>query len=226
MALVILAILIILTENYAYKSVNILKTNVYPQIHRTCQSSNKFVFKERGVRGVKGRLGRLKNVILDVPKRIQRRIYRPLPSMFSYIWPTADDEDDIEKGYPSGRRLSMYIGLSMLAMFAGKYFNLQVPFILQRAVDSIASQSATGKATNALKLSIAMYGFSRALTVVFSELKTCLFIHVSQCTLRKFANRIFTHLHSLDSDFHLKTPSGVVSFSYSSTSSKPNLTLY
>ena len=46
------------------------------------------------------------------------------------------------------------------------------------------------------------------------ELKTIFFAYVSQNVLRKFANNIFAHLHTLDSSFHLKTPSGTMSVAY------------
>ena len=58
------------------------------------------------------------------------------------------------------------------------------------------------------------YGLSKALSVVFAEIKTCLFAHVSFSALRRYANQIFQHLHELDAEFHLKTPSGVISVAY------------
>jgi ABC-type transport system involved in Fe-S cluster assembly fused permease/ATPase subunit len=50
--------------------------------------------------------------------------------------------------------------------------------------------------------------------VIFEEIKTVLFTHVSQTVLRKFAHEIFRHMHTLDTDFHLSTPSGVISVAY------------
>lgn len=66
----------------------------------------------------------------------------------------------------------------------------------------------------AASLTIVSYGLSRALSTIFAEIKTCLFARVSFSGLRKFANQIFEHLHELDADFHLKTPSGVISVAY------------
>ena len=130
--------------------------------------------------------------------------------MFQYLWP----KDNL--------RLRLFLILSMVFMFLGKWFNVKVPFILQRAIDT-ASKSSAASLTSANPLAlgtqsaaaaIAFYGISRALSVVCSEIKTCLFAHVSQNVLRKFANNIFSHLHSLDSEFHLQTPSGVISVAY------------
>jgi len=108
----------------------------------------------------------------------------------------------------------------MAFMIAGKWFNLRVPFLLQNAIDSIASTTAAptrgvlSSLATPIGSAIGWYGLSRALSVVCAEAKTCLFMQVSQDVLRKFAGQIFSHLHALDSDFHLQTPSGVVSVAY------------
>ena len=129
--------------------------------------------------------------------------------MLQYLWP----KDNL--------RLRFFLILSMVFMFLGKWFNVKVPFILQRAIDTASKTSAAGGAAGALSVgtnsaaaAIVFYGVSRALSVTCSEIKTCLFAHVSQNVLRKFANNIFSHLHSLDSEFHLQTPSGVISVAY------------
>lgn len=130
--------------------------------------------------------------------------------MLQYLWP----RDNL--------RLRIFLIFSMVFMFLGKWFNVKVPFILQRAIDTASKASAAGgTATGALSVgansaaaAIVFYGVSRALSVTCSEIKTCLFAHVSQNVLRKFANNIFSHLHSLDSEFHLQTPSGVISVAY------------
>ena len=131
--------------------------------------------------------------------------------MFQYLWP----KDNF--------RLRVFLLLSMVFMFLGKWFNVKVPFILQRAIDSASKSSGSNlgstaglfsTGTNGAAAAIIFYGVSRALSVICSEVKTCLFAHVSQNVLRKFANNIFSHLHSLDSEFHLQTPSGVISVAY------------
>lgn len=109
-------------------------------------------------------------------------------------------------------KLRSYLVMAMAFMFFGKWFNLRVPFILQKAVDGISVN--TVQATKSITVAFAMYGLARAFSVVCAEIKTCLFIHVSQNVLRKFGGQIFRHLHSLDSAFHLGTPSGVISVAY------------
>ena len=152
--------------------------------------------------------------LLTYPSRkvgaIRSFFKRELP-MLQFLWPA----DNLP--------LRCYLVLSMVFLVAGKWFNLRVPFLLQSAIDSIASTTAAGVVPSKGVLSslltpigsaIGWYGLSRALSVVCAEAKTCLFIQVSQDVLRKFAGQIFRHLHALDSDFHLQTPSGVVSVAY------------
>lgn len=146
--------------------------------------------------------------------------------MLQYLWP----KDNF--------RLRLFLVTSMVFMFVGKWLNVKVPFMLQKAIDAVsASVAASGasaagsqiagsqtSAANSLGLlvggstgaaaALAFYGIARAMSVVCAEAKTCLFTHVSQNVLRKFASNIFSHLHSLNSDFHLETPSGVISVAY------------
>ena len=104
-------------------------------------------------------------------------------------------------------------------MFAGKYLNIQTPFILQRAIDNIRTLGVAEAVQQKILVKsaatlLSLYGLSRAMSVVCAEIKTSLFAHVSQNVLRRFANEIFTHLHSLDNEFHQATPSGVISVAY------------
>eukprot|EP01041_Mallomonas_annulata_P010862 gene10862-22680_t len=131
-------------------------------------------------------------------------IQNELP-MLKYVWP----HDNI--------RLRIYLVLSMVFMFLGKYYNVQVPFVLQKAIDAASKTAGLGadKSLTAATAGMVMfYGVSRALSVIFSEIKTCLFASVSQNVLRKFAGQIFSHLHSLDSEFHWQTASGTISVAY------------
>lgn len=132
--------------------------------------------------------------------------FRTQLPMLRYLWP----EDNM--------RLRVYLVLSMMFMFLGKWFNTKVPFILQRAIDAIPTMVEANKVGSYTGVSVALailfYGLSRAAAVVCEETKTCLFTNVSQNVLRKFAYQIFSHLHTLGSDFHLQTPSGTISVAY------------
>lgn len=129
-----------------------------------------------------------------------RDFFRLNLPMLRFLWP----EDSPQ--------LKSYLVLSMIFMFFGKWFNLRVPFLMQRSIDAM-SQDPNGPVRN-VALSLIVYGLARAMSTVCAEIKTCLFVHVSQNVLRKFANQIFSHLHALDATFHLATPSGVISVAY------------
>jgi ABC-type multidrug transport system fused ATPase/permease subunit len=150
--------------------------------------------------------------------------------MLQYLWP----KDSL--------RLRIFLVISMVFMFMGKWLNVKVPFMLQRAIDAVSASVAKGAVSSGTAAvagagaasqtsvarslgllvggstgaaaALALYGAARAMSVVCAEAKTCLFTHVSQNVLRKFASNIFSHLHSLNSDFHLETPSGVISVAY------------
>jgi hypothetical protein len=143
--------------------------------------------------------------------------------LLSYLWP---------KDEPN---LRYYLFASFIFLYIGNYCSLKVPFILQEAIDSLtnlhhATSSVTGstsptlssvtafllssEAMKHIQKAFVWYGVMRVIGVAFTELKTCYFSHVTQSILRKFAYQTFVHLHSLDSTFHLTTPSGVISVAY------------
>jgi ABC-type transport system involved in Fe-S cluster assembly fused permease/ATPase subunit len=125
--------------------------------------------------------------------------------MIQYLWP------------PGKPKLKIALILSMVFLYAGKWFNLQVPFLLQKAVDTISKArqyDAVTTGTVSAAAAVTLYGLSRALSTICQEVKVCLFSHVSQNVLKEFAAHIFGHLHTLDSEYHLQTPSGVISVAY------------
>ena len=152
-------------------------------------------------------------VVVDSTNKVKTFFQTQLP-MLHYLWPA----DNI--------KLRVYLTLSLMFLFAGKYLNTKVPFILQRAIDNLPLIAHTGTTssnipitdikaiTKSISIAFILYGISKAFAVICEELKTCLFTHASQNVLRKFAHQIFTHLHTLGSDFHLQTPSGVISVAY------------
>lgn len=131
--------------------------------------------------------------------------------MLKYLWP----RDNI--------KLKISLILSVLIMILGNWLNLKVPFIIQSAIDHIAGSkpsldssipNISPSLSNTIIKTFILYGITKALVIICSEIKTCLFVNVSQDVLRKFSKQIFIHLHALDSAFHLNTPSGVISVAY------------
>lgn len=170
---------------------NYEKRNIFDRIKLKLQNVNSALI----VKPMQNGKNKLSSIITKINDQLP---------MLNYLWPN----DSIN--------LKIYLILSMMFMFLGKWLNVKVPFMLQKAIDSITSTSdmATLKIARGARIAIILYGFSRALSVVLSEIKTCLFAHVSQNVLKKFASQIFCRLHQLDSEFHLNTPSGVISVAY------------
>jgi hypothetical protein len=150
-------------------------------------------------------------------------------SLLNQLWPNGKD----------ALKLRLYLILSLGFMVLGKWFALRVPFILQRAVDKLSTELttslplssstatvATATATaataaltsqpfwRAIALSLLYYGLAKAFAVLCAELKTCLFVNVSQRVLKDFSLSIFSHLQTLDSAFFLTKPAGVISVAY------------
>lgn len=118
---------------------------------------------------------------------------------------------------------------SIAFMMLGKWFNMKVPFMLKKAVDSLNDAAATQASAedpatlfglSLLQLTpisalLVSYGVARAISVICAEIKTTMFTQVSQNILRKFSVDSFRNLHMLDNELFHKLPSGSISVSYS-----------
>ncbi|KAK6168817.1 hypothetical protein SNE40_019991 [Patella caerulea] len=54
-------------------------------------------------------------------------------------------------------------------------------------------------------------GVARAGASGFNELRNAVFAKVAQSSIRRVANNVFLHLHSLDLNFHLSRQTGALS---------------
>jgi len=128
-----------------------------------------------------------------------------LKEVWSYIKPSTSRE--------TGHRV--IAALSLLA--ASKILNVQVPFLMKYAIDSLALDP-TG-ATPATVFGVAAltptalligYGAARAGTSLCSEARNAVFAKVSGFAIRSVAIKVFQHLHTLDLAFHLDRQTGAV----------------
>ena len=69
-------------------------------------------------------------------RQVKEFLNTQLP-MLRYLWP----RDDL--------RLRVFLVLSMVFMFLGKWFNVKVPFILQRAIDTVSKSAVVTSAAAA-----------------------------------------------------------------------------
>ncbi len=114
-------------------------------------------------------------------------------AMVAYIWPQDNP----------GVRRTVVMALALLV--GAKLLNITVPFLFKHAVDSLNSinnklnlntaQEAVATVTVAVLMG---YGVARAGSSAFNELRNAIFSRVAQHSLRKIAENVFRHLHSLD----------------------------
>lgn len=98
------------------------------------------------------------------------------------------------------------IALSLLIL--AKLANVSVPLVLKEIVDALDSSRAELVLPVFLLLS---YGVLRLSSTLFGELRDAIFAKVTQRAIRRVANRVFLHLHSLSLRFHLERQTGGVS---------------
>ncbi|KAJ3587472.1 hypothetical protein NHX12_011069 [Muraenolepis orangiensis] len=143
------------------------------------------------------------------PKNVLKEVNSAqiLSAMFSYVWPK--DRPDL--------RARVAVSLGLLA--GAKMTNVTVPFMFKYAVDELnqmsghmlnLSDAPSSVATMATAVLIG-YGASRACSALFNELRNAVFGKVAQSSIRRIANNVFLHLHSLDLGFHLSRQTGALS---------------
>jgi len=129
-----------------------------------------------------------------------------LRTLLHYVWP-------LKSGFKAFRT-KVFLLLSVVCLFLGKLVGVKGPFLLQKAVDQmVQTKPAQGQAVVPFLL-FGMYGLAKTIAVFLAECKTILFTFVSQNASRDYAQRIFNHLHMLDSTFHHNNPTGLLSVAY------------
>lgn len=185
---------------YNMQSEVLVKDRVSPQgtIHEIIPSSSYVKTKLNPINKLKSIITQPFRYFINKYRSAVSKLDNEVP-MLKYLWPR------------NNLKLKIYLILSVVCLFVGKWFTLQVPFAFQRAIDVLASPSLSsvnsvhdifnklGLHSFAFTASIALisYGFSRGLAIALAELKTCLFTNVSQNVCRKFAMDIFERMHSL-----------------------------
>ncbi len=103
-------------------------------------------------------------------------------------------------------KVRVILALSLLIL--AKLANVSVPLVLKEIVDALDQSRA------ALTLPIFLlisYGVLRLCSTLFGELRDAVFAKVTQRAIRRVANTVFAHLHSLSLRFHLERQTGGVS---------------
>ncbi|MBS0424965.1 MAG: ABC transporter ATP-binding protein/permease [Proteobacteria bacterium] len=103
-------------------------------------------------------------------------------------------------------KVRVMVALSLLVL--AKLANVSVPLVLKEIVDALDQPRAE------LVLPVFLligYGVLRLCSTLFGELRDAIFAKVTQRAIRRVANKVFSHLHSLSLRFHLERQTGGVS---------------
>lgn len=98
------------------------------------------------------------------------------------------------------------IVLALLCLVGAKLASVGLPFVLKHVVDSLDQVVIVVP----LALLVA-YGAVRLTSVLFGEIRDTLFGRVTERAMRRIGLKVFTHIHSLDLDFHLNRRTGGLS---------------
>ncbi|MEK6686173.1 MAG: ABC transporter ATP-binding protein/permease [Pseudomonadota bacterium] len=98
------------------------------------------------------------------------------------------------------------LALSLLVL--AKLANVSVPLVLKEIVDALNQSNAILVLPAFLLIS---YGALRLCSTLFGELRDAIFAKVTQRAIRRVANKVFVHLHTLSLRFHLERQTGGVS---------------
>lgn len=98
--------------------------------------------------------------------------------------------------------------LALCLLILAKIANVSVPLVLKEIVDALDQTRAELVLPVFLLL---CYGVLRLCSTLFGELRDAVFAKVTQRAIRRVANKVFTHLHSLSLRFHLERQTGGVS---------------
>ena len=167
-------------------------------------------------------------------------VWRILSTVQGHIWPAGgvwSVRDDEGRFNPSTKAR---VGAAGCFMVLSKLLNIQVPFFFKYAVDGLgagaekagdaasAVSAAADSASDAAALADAAatlpadalwilpstallcYGGARAAAFGAQEVRNATFATVSQPAVRKMAQDVFEHLHSMDLRFHLDRQTGAL----------------
>lgn len=120
--------------------------------------------------------------------------YRPVRMLLPYLWP--------QKNWSIRGRV---IG-AMLLVVTSKLATIWIPIFYKKAVNLMGA--SLHESFRLILFFLLAYGTSRALSIVFLELKDFLFARVEHRAIRLIAMRMFSHLHGLSLSFHVDRKTG------------------
>jgi len=132
--------------------------------------------------------------------RSDASMWRTVRGFWPYLWP--EDRAD----------LRMRIIWATLLLVLAKLVTIAVPYTFKWATDALAPSLISG-ASDWWLISIPValtivYGFTRALMALLTQVRDALFAAVAMHSVRRLANETFEHMHRLSLRFHLERKTG------------------
>jgi ATP-binding cassette, subfamily B, heavy metal transporter len=118
-----------------------------------------------------------------------------------YVWPPVDRPD-----------LKLRIYFASALILAAKLVTVLTPYTFKWATDAIVGTNAAGGDWSALWAApvalTVLYGVSRALMAVLTQMRDGVFAKVTMAAVRRLALETFAHMHRLSLRFHLERKTG------------------
>ena len=133
--------------------------------------------------------------------RPQSSMWRTVKGFWPYLWP--EDRADLRM------RIIMATGL----LIAAKLVTIAVPYTFKWATDALAPTALAEMDQTYFFIGIPialtlLYGFSRVLMALLTQVRDALFAAVAMHSVRRLANETFEHMHRLSLRFHLERKTG------------------
>ncbi|ETO91457.1 MAG: multidrug resistance protein Atm1 [Candidatus Xenolissoclinum pacificiensis L6] len=93
---------------------------------------------------------------------------------------------------------------ALLMLFLSKICTTYTPYFFKMIIDTLSD----GRNMSGVFLYIISYGLFKIVAEVFNQSKEIAFTHASQFITRATSTRMFSHIHSLSLDYHLKKKTG------------------
>lgn len=120
--------------------------------------------------------------------------------LHTYLW----------RKQPLQNKLSLLI--SFVLLLAHKRITVQVPFLLTKAITDLVrfQASRTHELLQTAVKFVVMFAGAQLVQQLLSEARTVLVVYTMQEARKQYSRELFQHVHALDTDVHLKTPSGEI----------------
>ncbi len=136
------------------------------------------------------------------PEKMSSGLVVTARRLWPYLWPPADRGD---------LRLRIYIASALILI--AKFVTVLMPYSFKWATDALAGNSASLTSDlnwlwQAPVLLAVIYGATRILMAVLTQLRDGIFANVSMAAVRRLAQETFEHMHRLSLRFHLERKTG------------------